>query len=205
MGSYRSPTQSARWATWLWWVLTSAVGGGVGWVLGFALAGGAGDAIGQAGFDVMLCIFGASVASCQWLVLRPRIPQAGWWMAASTIGWIIVVGAYANAMESAMGHAAVRATVAGATVGAAQWLVLRRHVPFAGCWVPASAIGWGLGWAAAGAVDRTVARLVSDEIVGYALLFAIIAAVASAFTGLALAWLLRRPLSESPQLRESAA
>lgn len=27
----------------------------------------------------------------------------------------------------------------------AQWLVLRRHVPRAGLWVPANAIGWSLG------------------------------------------------------------
>jgi len=191
---------SVRWIVWLWWILMSAIGGGVGFALGLAVTGVAPHAMGKTPFEIIFCaVFGTAVGITQWLVLRPHIPRAGWWMLVSTVGWT-AFGALAHVVDRPVGPA-----VAGAMVGVLQWLVLRRHVALAGCWVLASSMGWAIGWPAASAVDRVVAMLVSSQTVGYAVFLAVIAAVASAFTGLALVWLLRHRLGRESQLGQSAA
>jgi membrane associated rhomboid family serine protease len=54
-------------------------------------------------------------------------------------------------------------------------------------------------------MDEVVSKMVSSERVGLAVLFAVFAAVVGAFTGLALIWLLRRPILKESELGESAA
>ena len=57
------------------------------------------------------------------------------WVLASTVGWVvgwILTGATGVGV--------------GATIGLAQWLVLRRLIREAGWWVWASTIGWLIGW-----------------------------------------------------------
>jgi hypothetical protein len=36
-------------------------------------------------------LFGAVAGALQWRVLRPRMPRAGWWVAASAVGWLVGV------------------------------------------------------------------------------------------------------------------
>jgi hypothetical protein len=194
----------AGWATVLLWVLMSALGGGIGFALGFAVSGTLSDFLGQTGRDVVFFgIFGGSVGVAQWLVLRTRIADAGWWMLASFLAWI-VIGALARTLEQTLSLAFAPA-VAGAVVGVLQSLVLRRHVRRSGLWVVASTIGWGLSWPVAGALDVVVALVVTDEIVGYVVLYAIIAAVVGVFTWPALILLLGRGQLESPEYGGSAA
>ena len=192
------------WATVLLWVLMSALGGGIGFALGFAVSGTLPDFVGRTGRDVVLFgIFGGSVGIAQWLVLRTRIVDAGRWTLASFIAWI-VIGALASTLEQTTSLALAPA-VAGAVVGVLQSWVLRRHVRWSGLWVVASAIGWLLGWPVAGASDRVVALVVTDEIVGYVVLYAIIAAVTGVITGPAFVLLLGQSQLERPEYVESAA
>ena len=194
-----------RWAVWPWWVLLSAVGGGVGFALGLAAAEAVSRILARPVFEAVLYgILGTSVAILQWLVLRAHVPQASRWVLASAVGWTLV-GALADLVEIRAGLMALWPAIVGAAVGAFQWLVLRRHVRLAGLWIVASASGWVLSWHAATAMDRIVATIVSSEKAGLALLFAIFTAVVGAFTGLALVWLLRHPILKRPQLGESTA
>lgn len=196
---------SFRWAIWPWWVLLTAVGGGVGFVLGLAAAEAASRVFGRPIFEAVLYgILGTSVAVLQWLVLRAHVTRASWWVLASAVSWILV-GALADLVEIKASLAAVWPAIVGAAVGALQWLVLQKHVHLAGFWIMASALGWVVGWHAAAAMDEVVAMIVSSETVGLAVLFAVLAAVVGAFTGLALIWLLRRPILKKSELGESAA
>jgi hypothetical protein len=56
------------------------------------------------------------------------------WVLASTLGWV------AGVLLPITGTFAV-----GATVGIAQWVVLRPIFKGAGWWIPASALGWAIG------------------------------------------------------------
>jgi hypothetical protein len=162
--------------------LTSAVAMLVGAVLG----GGAEDKVPFVPF------VGLSFAITQWLVLRRHMPQAGWWVLASTAGWIagfgvpaIVVKVVDSGVVGTVGRevfAAVFFVAVGAAVGMLQWFVLRWHAPQAGWWVLASIVGWAaLGLIVGKSLDR-----VTDLIA--------LAAVPPAITGGALVWLL--PQSE---------
>ena len=75
---------------------------------------------------------------------------------------------------------AVGSSVGGASLGIAQWLVLRRHVSRPGWWVLASTVGFAVSFAVGLAVDVAV---------GFALYGAI--------TGGVLVWLLRQPSREA--------
>jgi len=196
---------SLRWAVWPCWVLLSAIGGGVGFALGLAAAEAATRILARPVFEAVLYgILGTSVAILQWLVLRAHVPQASWWVLASAMGWTLV-GALADLVQIKAGLATLWPAIVGAAVGAFQWLVLRKHVHLAGLWIVASASGWVLSWHAATGMDKIVATIVSSEKVGLALLFAIFTAVVGAFTGLALVWLLRRPILKKSQPGESTA
>ena len=78
-----------------------------------------------------------------------------WWVLASLVGGAVgfavagaVLGAVLEAVAAAGGFAmaaAVVMAVAGASLGIAQWLVLRRQVSRAGWWVLASTVGLAVG------------------------------------------------------------
>jgi len=160
--------------------LTSAVAMFVGAIVG----GGAEDKVPFVPF------VGLSFGIMQWLVLRRHIPRAGWWVLASTAGWIagfgvlaVVVKVVENVAPGVIERevfAAAFFVAVGAALGVLQWLVLRRHAPQVGWWVLASIVGWTvLGLIVGKSLDR-VADLVA------------IAAVPPAITGVVLAWLLRQ-------------
>jgi hypothetical protein len=73
-----------------WWVPATVAG----WLLGIlliALPGWLGwiDAPLNS-LDLILLMMGLAIGLTQWLVLRRRIPQAGWWIAANALGWGLV-------------------------------------------------------------------------------------------------------------------
>jgi hypothetical protein len=83
-----------------WWVLASSLGWTMVWVAGFAVT----LAVGEHKFwmmwgpllnPVVAAAHGAVGGAMQWLVLRRQISRAGWWVLASTVGWLVafVVGA----------------------------------------------------------------------------------------------------------------
>ena len=148
------PMLSARWRSWLLWLLASTAGWSVGGPMGVAL-GRSGDII-AAGF-VGVAVGGIVTGILQWLVLRRQIPRATWWVPASTLA-VVAVGAVVfgvGRVNADVGWIA-GAGLFGAVVGLLQWLVLRRQVARAGWWVLASTLGWvvggPLGWAGLGAV-----------------------------------------------------
>jgi hypothetical protein len=82
-----------------------------------------------------LTLFGAALGFFQWLVLRGRVYQAGWWIALSTVGWALA--AVLNIMPSEPGpltfELVIVLTIAPlvpvALAGAGMVWLLRRSAP----------------------------------------------------------------------------
>ena len=164
------------------------------------------------GFSLLLAVLGAGVGVMQWLVLRRQLSQAGWWVLASMAGAVVVgVGLAADwAYDVVMGderfsiarpEPAIAATVALASIGPMQWLVLRRQVSRAAWWVLANAVGLGGGYLLGIAIAVTLSGALCDlglaDCSGLAELSHIIYAFPPAFgiafgaiTGAAMVWLL---------------
>lgn len=70
-----------------WWVLVTVAGWFLG-VLLIALPGWLGwmDAP-LNNLDVIFLVMGLAIGITQWSLLRRRLPLAGWWIAASALGW----------------------------------------------------------------------------------------------------------------------
>lgn len=183
MTTLDAPLTRVEWGFGLRWVLATTVG----WVVGFAIC---------EAFKAFLesitadgAVIGISVGIGQWLALKGRINRAGWWILASIIGFAAgkaVGDAFAQAVPGAVGFGLSGAAI-GASVGIAQWFVLRRHVVLAEWWVLASVLAWAVG----GGIIR-----VADEAVGGPsgtayVIGAAGAAAAGAMTGASLVWLLR--------------
>ena len=159
---------SSRWHTWLAWLLVGIPGGVLAmavaaetppFIVGFARSGNESDTSGYAvGWAVVLAgaLTGASLGAVQRLVLRKRLPNlAGWAWASSagfglafTVVWAVGGFQHGNLAHHTVPHAVdLAGPVGGAAIsagfGAFQWLVLRRHVRRAGCWVPANSCGFG--------------------------------------------------------------
>ncbi len=113
-----------------WWVLATLVG--------YAVPLSAGPIIPVrepswlAGLAIFL-MFGAILGILQWLTLRGRVYQAGWWMVISMIGWLVpcgliviayLTGLYVEPFDM-LSAFFVPVAVAGAGI---VWL-LRRNVP----------------------------------------------------------------------------
>ena len=129
-----------------------------------------------------------------------------WWVLASTVS-LAVLGAVAAVVLGAVAAAAgvpfetvavtslgpvfeaVIGAVAGASLGIAQWLVLRRQVSRAGWWVLANTVAFAVGGAVAGAGSGPL--LVPLALAGY-----------GANTGGVLVLLLRQPVIEEPSLQQ---
>ena len=68
-----------------WWLLAN--------VAAVIVVGGVVFAVGAVnddfGWVVGVGIFGTVVGVLQWLVFRQKVDRAGWWVLASTVGWVI--------------------------------------------------------------------------------------------------------------------
>lgn len=85
------------------------------------LSVGAVDA--QRGWVMGAGLFGTVVGALQWLVLRRQVPRAGWWVLASTVGWVVGIP-----LGETFGWLALGATYGAITGTALVWL-LRRGTP----------------------------------------------------------------------------
>ena len=82
---------------------------------------------------------GAAIGAGQWLVLRRRIPGVEWWIPATLGGWLVGFAALeAKPSFHEEDFGLVRVSVMAASVGIAQWLVLRRSTQGAGWWAVAT-------------------------------------------------------------------
>jgi hypothetical protein len=129
---------------WLRWLPTF-----VGFIVGGALATavvGRVDSLGAAAVGGALA--GIVIGSGQWLVLRRRLPQAGWWIAATAAGQAIglAAGAALVGYGTEPGELAVQGAVTGLAIGGLQALVLRRNGTSWYWWALAMPPLWALGW-----------------------------------------------------------
>ncbi len=140
---------SFDWVLWTKWVLVSVLGWAIGWAFLPEMA------------------IGVAVGLLQWLVLRSKFQEGGWWVLLSGAGWATghtVVGALQ------MDIVVLQGMVIGTVLGIVQWFILQRWVRRAAWWIPISGLGWAVG------------PILGPVLTG---------AVAGAVTGLALELLLR--------------
>lgn len=185
MNSARS---QVGWGFWLRWVLASTVGLAVGFAVIFALIEALRESVAEAPpIAATGAVIGTSIGIAQWVVLRSKFVRPGWWVLASAAGFAVAFGAI-GAVEEVE---AIAFAVGVASVGIAQWLVIRTAVPRSGWWVLASAVSIAVGFAIIFALPEAV-----GEAVSYAIAETIAAgiggAVVGAITGGVLVWLLRQ-------------
>lgn len=91
------------------------------------------------------------VGLIQYFVLRSSLARTGWWIWATSLGWMLAFagiglnfgGVYIlprNPLVSSL----LSGLFIGALIGLAQWLVLRARTAHAGWMIPANALGWGI-------------------------------------------------------------
>ncbi len=137
---------------------------------------------------------GLTTGLLQYLLLRRYLPRMGRWVGATVLGWpLAAVTGYFVAIflpesldTNANWFVLLMISLIGGLVGFMQWLVLRRCVPRAGWWIPATAAGWMAMRLAAG--EGTFGPL--D--VWY---LGVLPAIATSVT----LWLLLAPLSPLPE------
>lgn len=192
------------------WVLLIAAAEAIAFGLGgFAAGSGSGPAVAfaiTAAFEVTL------LPTFQWLVLRQLLPALPWWLWAVATGSVAAVtwGA-AIAATSGTGQAAAVSEppllmqiaayaalgcAAGALMGAAQWLVLRR-ITRARAWVLWSTLAWTGGMPVSSLVIGSVPAGASAL---ESLLYGVVAGAAMGVVVAALLWPgVRRLPSKRPQ------
>lgn len=168
--------------------------------------------LGIVGIEISI---GAMVGFIQWLGLRRIIPRIGFWAPANIIGFTVSSSIYTvvctvcglpgdlGRLVGALGLT-IAFVVAGALNGVMQQRILRHHVRYSGWWVPASAIGWGLGvigFAAGFAILHPIMPKAESPLIGIPFLMGLLA-LGSVFygivTGWTLIWLLRQPIQQMP-------
>jgi hypothetical protein len=191
MASVPQESGSLVWPLW-------AAANAVGTALGLAAVWGLAPVASRAGELAAVPLFGVAGAlagALQGLVLRRRVRGLRGWVVASAAGLAAGVAVLAVLFGLSVGllgeesgaGLAVGAAAGGAVAGAAQWLVLRRRVPRAGWWVPASAAGM----AACVVLFLGVTRGADAGLAGIAGGGAAGGAAYGLITGGALVWLLR--------------
>jgi hypothetical protein len=158
-----------QWSLWRWvaaFVAAEVIGLGGAGVVGLSGALLAGDdpstLVVIASATAMLAagaFEGACVGFAQWMRLRTVLPGFSRrpWIVATAIGalgaWFLgglssTVVEFETISDAVLIPAAgVGGILAGAILGGAQWVVLRRYVPNAGVWVWANVLGWSVGLA----------------------------------------------------------
>jgi hypothetical protein len=109
-----------------WWIAATALG----WPLGIAVV-----YLGYAIWPVALnanstwsaMLIGAVTGLAQWLVLRWRVPRAGWWVLASVLGWGLT-RLIAGEVFTSLLELLIIGAVPAAVTGLALWWLLA-HLP----------------------------------------------------------------------------
>ena len=186
----------------------------VGLVAGLALALPLGVPIfavvgAMAGTPVVLGIVGLCLGTAQWPVIRRHFPASGLWIVVSALGMAIgltagvvlveqigrsLVGGPVNfRMIGTAGRAVSFGTigiVGGASLGLAQWLVLRRQVRGGRAWISVNA--WSLGGGLlCGSILADALAVRSGSLASAAILLLTGSAIAGACTGRTLTRILR--------------
>jgi len=159
-------TPDFDWTLWVQWILATTLG----WAAGWALSGYLSE-----------FVIGLTVGLAQWVVLRNQIDRAAWWIPASALGWAAGRG-LVEVIFAPQDVILVGVTL-GASLGLAQWLVLRLYLVQSWWWIVLTALSSAVG----------LTGFLGEPLVG---------AIVGAATGLALEPLLR--YSDSQQDEEAA-
>jgi hypothetical protein len=128
----------------------------------------------------LMAVLGAFIGAAQWLMLRGRVPRAGWWIPATAAGlWAGTTLAFrltGMRLPILPYQLLLGGAVTGFILGPVQLAVLRPGRRGAVIWLLASALGWLLLTFVTGeSLDRTTDLLA-------------LGAVPAAVSGLTLAW-----------------
>ena len=100
------------------------------------------------GLYVFVPVAGILTGVLQYGLLRRYLPRMGWWVLATTGGWLlgallIAIPGWLNWMEGSF-NLDLAFVLMGLAIGAGQWLLVRRRLSRAAWWVGANVVGWGL-------------------------------------------------------------
>jgi len=101
---------------------------------------------------VLFPLLGLITGLSQYLLLRRYLAKMGWWVAATFLGWIlpfIILQLVFTVFQIGQTNFAIilRTSIfflMGGLLGLIQWIVLRKKIQFAGWWILANSLGWGL-------------------------------------------------------------
>lgn len=93
-------------------------------------------------------IVGLLTGGLQYGLLRRYLPRIGGWVLATAGGWLlgvllIVLPGRENLINEFLGMSLVFLLM-GLAIGVGQWLILRQRLAYAGWWIAANLLGWGL-------------------------------------------------------------
>jgi len=96
---------------------------------------------------IFVPIVGLVMGVLQYGLLRRCLPRMGWWVLATTGGWLlgvllILISGWLNFWTSESFDIDFAFIVLGFSIGVGQWLLLRRRLPRAGWWIGANVVGW---------------------------------------------------------------
>jgi hypothetical protein len=188
------------------WAIYSLLGftvGIVGFVAVGVFAGDTIDSLPKFVFGVVLgAIFGSSFGIAQWRVLRRRLRPVAAWIIATIVGFVIGGAIIFGLMNGSEPDTMLLTKLAhgfllGASLGVAQWLVVRTKLDGARPWGAISVIGW---------VVAELVGVVLTALVGPPFDLLGLFLVGSVLPGVGMAWLLERastsgiasPLSGGP-------
>jgi hypothetical protein len=91
---------------------------------------------------------GLLIGILQYGLLRHYLPRMGWWVLATTAGWLlgvflIVLSGWLKFIDETF-NLDLAFLLMGLAIGIGQWLLLRQRLPQAGWWIGANVMGWGL-------------------------------------------------------------
>lgn len=97
---------------------------------------------------VFVPIVGLLIGVLQYGLLRRYLPRMGGWILATIGGWLlgvflILISEWLNG-KGLSANLDFGLLMIGFSTGLGQWLLLRRRLPYAGWWIGASILGWGL-------------------------------------------------------------
>jgi hypothetical protein len=176
---------------WFGWIFVSLIGSVVGWMMGWRISY---IAPGQISTIVIGAVMGLCLGVLQWLVIRTSFNGSLWWIPLTILGWAIgfPAGVYIAQSFGLSGFAFGLAIglVIGTFLGLFQFLFLQARVPNSFWWIPASIFGWGSSM-----------FYYQPGMSWVSLLYG---ALSGIVTGIALLWILHRPVAEEPASQPSS-
>jgi hypothetical protein len=129
----------------LMWLIVSQVGNVVGGTI--VINGRSHITEDYLAVPIFVPLLGLIAGLLQYPLLRRYLPRMGWWIGATTLGWLSATAIIFFLTEGLTMNANwfvfwIIPALIGGSVGFAQWLVLRRRVARAGWWIPATMAGW---------------------------------------------------------------